>query len=668
MPERSSAIDIAVRLRKVSLRKARLAIVEAPAGALRREWLKDTLTELLQERAEGFYVSCDFDSGGPWAGVSDLFTIMLADMQEKRPDLIEEHALELVYILPELSQTIKVRNPNLTDLSWGHERTRNYPADRAYRNVHGLIDLLDKWKSQVAPGIRWVIACDGLDKSGEIGRMFFRELLRRRGNTANLQLLVAVDPEEGDSLREYLSADTAAAIVSLNLLCEPQAQADPEDAARRANELEERVGDDRARRKANLPEIIRLWRIAKRPDRVVYWNYFGLETYNTAGLYSDALRYGDGLLKLAAEHAPEDGYMRWCIVLKLMMSNIGLGNVKECLALATGEGERLVANNPYWRVQFFYMMAILHARYLKPRDMAKGEAYLERGLEAIELSDLEPEERHFNIAFNRNGLAMIRNFQGRHHEAIELCRRSLEILDLHLSTQEHRLHRSVLIYNIAQVYNAAGAHIEAIKYYSDVIEMDPNYSEYYNERGNIFLGLDRLEEAKADYLKAIELSPPYFEVFTNLGQCYRRSNELEKAIDSYSRALDLEPAQLLALLGRAKANEELGHVRAAIWDYNSALRLDPNQWDVLASRAVLRYEDGKLRESLDDFTRAIELEARSADLYENRATVLEELGRFQEAAEDLERALALTPPDGDRQALELKIERCFAGNRRAAFH
>jgi tetratricopeptide (TPR) repeat protein len=91
--------------------------------------------------------------------------------------------------------------------------------------------------------------------------------------------------------------------------------------------------------------------------------------------------------------------------------------------------------------------------------------------------------------------------------------------------------------------------------------MDPNYSEYHNERGNIFLKVGRLEEARANYLRAIDPSPPYFEVFTNLGQCYRRMGRLNEAIEWYSRALDLEPDQPLAIEGRARPTKSWATTR-----------------------------------------------------------------------------------------------------------
>jgi len=444
-----------------------------------------------------------------------------------------------------------------------------------------------------------------------------------------------VESGKGQAALTHFSPGATAELEEIDLAPDPPLESDPAEAARLAGELEKRIGDDLLEKKIQLCELIRLWGLAKRPDKLLHYRYFGLETYNTAGLYADAIRYGDGLLAMAAEHAPGDERLGWSIVLKLIMSHIGLGDVQTSLKLAE-EGLKFVENHPDWKANLFYLLAMFQARFQQPRDLVKGEAYLDRGMEEIERAKLPDGERHFNIVFNRNGLAMIRNFQGRRQEAIDLCRQGIETLNAHLGAEEHRLHRSILFYNMAQVYGAAGSHQEAIKYYSVAIEMDPNYSEYYNERGNIFLSQGLLQEAHADYLKAVLLSPPYFEVFTNLGQCYRRMGAMEDAIESYSRALDLEPGKVLALLGRAKAHEELGHTRAAIDDYTAALALDSTLWEALANRAALHYDAGDLDASLADLDRAIELQPGLTDLQENRETVLAHLRRRHEVSSDLQ--------------------------------
>jgi len=58
--------------------------------------------------------------------------------------------------------------------------------------------------------------------------------------------------------------------------------------------------------------------------------------------------------------------------------------------------------------------------------------------------------------------------------------------------ERHRLHRSVLQYNIAQVYLMLGRPDEGLSYYAKAIEMDPYYSEYHNEIGNLFAGIGAL--------------------------------------------------------------------------------------------------------------------------------------------------------------------------------
>ena len=651
-----AAMIVPAQERDTGKSMARILIVESAAGPARRHWLEDQLKLRAASGARTFSVSCDFNAGGPWAGVNEFFSELYADIKQQRPDLVSRHSLELVTILPRLRQSLEVRNPSLTDLTTGEEKTRNYAADRAFRIVHGLIDLLDSWKNATCPETEWVIACDSYELAGAMGGSFFRELMRRRGERLSLHLLVGVESGKGEQTQQSFGTDSQADIVAVDLTSEPPVVPNKEVAAQMAGDLEQQIGDNPIETQIHLPELIRLWQQADRPDKVLRYKYIGLETYNTLGLYEDALRYGDNLLALAQEYAHDDIRLQWIIIYKLLMCYMGLQDVPRSLELAEGEGMKLAENDANIRARLFYIIAMLYARFQKKRDLVKGEEYLTRGLAAIEEANMPEGIYHFQSVFNRNGLAMIRNFEGRFEEAIELCRSGFARMNAHLGADQHRLHRSVLLYNIAQVYAVTGSTAEAIEYYSAAIAMDPNYSEYYNERGSLFLRTGRLEEARADYLQAIELSPPYFEVFANLGQCYRRMGRMAEAIEAYSRALDLQPNQVLALVGRAKAHEELGHSDAAIADYTAALTQDHTQWEAIASRGVLYYEAGDLEESLADFDRAIELKSDQSDLYHNRATVLADLKRYRRAESDIETAIKLDPPEEDKLALQELLE------------
>ena len=633
--------------------RGRVLVVEARAGESRRRWLEQWLLGSTTIPARTWFLSCRFADGGPWAGVHDLFASLLGEIREQRADLLTRHDYELVHVLPELKRWMTVRNPTLTDMAPLDEKVRNYPADRAIRIVHGLIDLLTDLKGEA--DTPWVIACDDYEAVGHIGHRFFQELARRRGSRLRLTLLIATNPGEGELLGDQFGQAWESPLIRLDLPGSPKTEPDREEMARLAAALEEKVGSDSLETHIHLTELIRAWRLAGRPGKLAQWEFKALELFNNLGFYEDAVAYGESARSFVKKLTPESHELRWAIFIKLFMSYVALGRPEMASSLAQEDAIGQVSDSQK-KSRLSYLMAMLHSRYLPNRDLRQGEEYLAQGLDLLERAEMPEEDFHFQSVFNRNGLAMIRNFQGRFQEAVELCQEGFAELELHLSHDRHRLHRSVLLFNMAQVYTAVGEQDEALRHFSLAMDMDPNYSEYYNDRGNVYLKMGQLAKAEADYRRAIDLSPPYHEVYTNLGQCYRRMGRLEEAIQAYSVALDLEPRQALALGGRGQCHDALGRLTEAEADYSASLALDRGQWDVLASRAVVRYMAGNLAASLTDLDRAVELAPNNADLYRNRAIALADLGRTGEEARDLEAYLRLWPDAEDRQEVEIRLQ------------
>ena len=636
---------------------SKVLLVEARPGAARRGEINRWLDEARSQGAAAWSLNSSFDFGGPWSGVRELLLDLYPRLRESAPELVSRHDYELTTLVPALRRRIAVRNPNLTDSAVADEKVRNYPIDRAYRIVHGLIELLEGWYQHTGGG-RWVIAVEGYLQAGALQRRFFRELLRRRGAALDITLVLAVDPGEEGAVLEDLAASVPASLpvdrVRLDLPAdEPAPAAAPEQLSERARQMEEWVIPDNIERETHYPELIRLWRASDQPEGAVRWYVFGLGACNHRGFYEDALVYAGPVLENLAAFAGADDEMRWNIV----------GNIFQCLA-ASGRAEearRVVEDealarihDPRLRARIYYVMAMLHSRYLAQHDLALATNYLQRALYILQWVEMPEADRHFYIVFTSNALALVRFRQGQFQEAVDLCRAGFERLETKLEPERHRLHRSVLMYNIAQVYTAIGAREEAIGYFDRAIEMDRNYSEYYNERGNVLLKLGRPAEAERDYRRAIELSPPYPEVWTNLGQCYRMLEQPE-AVRAFSRSLDLDPRQALALTGRAQALEALGRLDEAIGDYSAALEVDPRQPMVLANRAVLHYEQGRLDDALADLDRAVALAPEMPDLYQNRAVALQDLGRADAAAEDLRTYLRLHPGAPDRAEVESRL-------------
>lgn len=636
----------------------RLVLVVAPSGDQREAYLRRCLHELGGAPGSSFYLRCDFDQGGPWAGVNDLFREILPDLRASHPDLLDRHSYELVHVLPELRGSLEVTNPTLTDVAPTEEKVRNYPADRAFRIVHGLIDLMDAW-SRLARRESWLLACDGFDRCGHIGERFFGELYRRRGRALRLSLIAGVSSEEFDHPRVF-SGSARSVEIQRPLLDDASQRPglEPEEDAtavrERAQELEREVGEDQVQIQMHLPALIRLWKQAGDDKKHLSWRCWGLEIYNTLGFYEDALRYGEGALREARELAPDNHEVHWSIFVKLFMSLAGLGRAEEALELA--EQVRGDFTEPHKKARLFYLMAMLYGRFLPNRDLERAEEFLESGLRELETSDLARGEMAFQTVFNRNGLAMVRTFQNRLEEALDLCRTGYDMLSRELRPDQHRLHRSVLLYNMAQVHMAIDSYDEAVRAFSEAIEMDPHYSEYYNERGSAYLRLGRLEEALADFLRAKDLSPPYFELYSNLGECYRMRGPLERALEWYDRSLDLRPDHFTARSGRADVLQSLGRLDEAIEDFRELVDAWPERWEVRANYAILLYEQGAPADAAEQLDRAVESAPEIADLYFNRAAAREALGDVSGAIDDLTRCLALAPVDEDTNEVRSRID------------
>jgi tetratricopeptide (TPR) repeat protein len=630
-----------------------VSVLEANPGVARDRvvgcWLTEQVLADEGDRAgQVLRLRCRPEDRGPWAGLREFAQALVPSLRLRAPELLSRHACELCLVVPELRAELGFPQ-SLTDTVPDEEKTRNFAADRAYRCLHGLIDLVSEWHELAEPG-PWCIACEDYEQANPLVRRFYAELVRRRGARLGLRLLAVVAPGHGDELKREFHGDAILAAVRLDLPA-PDSRAMPaEDWGRLALELEDQLESDPAARELQFPRLIEAWRRSDTPARALPWELRVMSAHNHAGLYELSLRYAADV-EASLDDLPLEDYLN--AVLVLYYCYVPLDRAEQARALL----ERALTVMPNGRTenQFCYLLAMLYARFLKPADLAAAERLLQRALDVLSAPDIDESDRHFRTVFTLNGLAFVRMRQGRVQEAIDLCAAGFERLNEHLDPGRHRLHRSVLLFNIAQVHAHVGPNEDAIAYLSQAMAMDPNYSEYYNDRAAVYFKMGLLDEARSDYERAIALSPPYAEVWTNLGQCHREMERMDAAVDAYTRALDLDPRLPLALVGRAEALAALDRGEQALADYDRALTLEPDQPLVLAARAIARYELGRIEQAAADLDRAVELAPEMPELYQNRAVALRELGRLDDAASDLSTYVKLCPDADDRAAVEASL-------------
>jgi len=265
--------------------------------------------------------------------------------------------------------------------------------------------------------------------------------------------------------------------------------------------------------------------------------------------------------------------------------------------------------------------------------------------QAIAIAGLFPDvkDRALQTVFNQNGLALILSHQGNHEDALRLVSAGLERLDAELEPTEHRLHRSVLRYNRAQLYAGLGRLEEALADYTAVIEEDPHYAEYHFDRASLLRRFGQGDEAMAEYETAMRLSPPFPELYYNRGDLRSALGDVDGALADFGYVLELDPGYADARINRASLLLETGQAASARRDLAAGLAAAPEDPHLLCLLARLELEEGHHDDARAAADAAVRAGGAISEAWATRAAVAFETGDPGLALDDLTRAIELTP-------------------------
>lgn len=157
----------------------------------------------------------------------------------------------------------------------------------------------------------------------------------------------------------------------------------------------------------------------------------------------------------------------------------------------------------------------------------------------------------------------------------------------------------------------SGDYIEAIKQYSQYLEIVPNECKAYNYRGKAYLGLKQFEKAMKDFKKAIEIEKDNKPAIYNRGECNFLLKEYEIAIKDFSKVLRLDSTFYSAYFARALTYSKLEEFKKAIKDYNIYLHHNPDDITALTNRGLVFYELEEYEKAINDWKKVIYLDPSS---------------------------------------------------------
>lgn len=195
--------------------------------------------------------------------------------------------------------------------------------------------------------------------------------------------------------------------------------------------------------------------------------------------------------------------------------------------------------------------------------------------------------------------------------------------------------------NLAEMLVAEGRYEEAVNHCRRSIEINPANPVPHVNAGNALVELDRAEEAVVHYEAALEIDPDRTVALYNLGNAQIRLARHEEAANSFRRVLEIEPDLTIArnqlgvellYLGRPFEAVEVLCVETTVANptlmFNCGLALAT---------------DGRLEEAVGKFRAAIEIQPDYGAAWIGLGNSLADLGRDDEAVVALRRAQQLRP-------------------------
>lgn len=159
----------------------------------------------------------------------------------------------------------------------------------------------------------------------------------------------------------------------------------------------------------------------------------------------------------------------------------------------------------------------------------------------------------------------------------------------------------------------------ALEDYNKSIELDPNLAEAYNNRGNVKDDLNDKEGAMKDFDKAIELNPQYANAYNNRGTLKNDLGDENGAMKDLNKAIELAPNLIEAYCNRGNLRRSIGDIDGAMEDLNKANDLNPLFYGIYSSRGLLKKHIGNIEGAIKDFCMALSLNSKDKVSYESRA-------------------------------------------------
>lgn len=196
---------------------------------------------------------------------------------------------------------------------------------------------------------------------------------------------------------------------------------------------------------------------------------------------------------------------------------------------------------------------------------------------------------------------------------------------------------------------------KAVKYFTQALSFDDQFSEAYAQRGFANYNLDDCKEALKDFNLAISGSQPkledhvknptlYVDPIILRGWFYIKTGDYKAAYKDFSEAIKRNPQVYQSYLNRAVVYLLNLDYLNAIKDLDMAIKKDPTSQDAFLMRGSIKAELGEYEDAIRDFDKVINLNQKEktslylAETYYKKGLAKLNLGIYEEALKSFNEA------------------------------
>lgn len=228
-----------------------------------------------------------------------------------------------------------------------------------------------------------------------------------------------------------------------------------------------------------------------------------------------------------------------------------------------------------------------------------------------------------------NEIRLVEDYRGKWKEAFEIH----ELLVSHLAA-----------FDRAYVFGKFNEYEKALVEIDKVLEMNPDNSVAWNNKGYYLASLKRYEEALKPLDKAIKLDPHSVRAWGNKAWALESLKRYREALETNEKAMQLNPMDAIVWTRKGWCLENLGHYHEAVQVFDKAIELEPTHPRPWFNKGFCLQQLNKYDEAVAYYEKAIELNHPVTDLaWNNIGWSFEKLGHYEEAIEAYDKALKLNP-------------------------